>query len=343
MAPFIILVAALLINTLSNCTAESVYCVTPTTTSCSSCPHTFIKCTTLSEFVQEAKSFFADSNITMLFLPGDHILDTNVTVSNVVRLTMRGESSSGNKTTIVCSRLVGFSFTSTVELKIDSLAFTSCSRKYCSSSFSSYALLLQSTQHTELVNCSFHDKLGTALVVDNTTVTLAGNTVFTHNYCDSDTCIGGGCIVALDSNIAFMGNTTFFENKATFHNPYKITSGGGAISASNNAVLSFNGTSNFIGNTIVYGLGGAIFASDKVSVEIAPSSGTQLLIIVMVVQFMCQTMLQLFSMETPTSSPTQQILMVGQFMQQETLYLVSMEPTTSSTSQEPMEVVQFMD
>ena len=273
MASFTILVAALLINSLSHCSAESLYCVTPTaTTSCSPCPHTFIKCTTLSEFAQEAKSYFADSNITVVFLPGDHILDTSVTVSNVVGLTMRGESSSGNKTTIVCSGLVGFSFTSTVELKIESLAITSCSRKYRSSSFSNYALLLQSTQHTELVNCSFHDNLGTALVVDNTTVTLAGTTVFTHNHCDSDTCIGGGGIVALNSNIAFMGNTTFFENKATFYNPYKITSGGGAIFASNNAVLSFNGTSNFIDNSIVYGLGGAIFASDKAVLSFSGNS-----------------------------------------------------------------------
>ena len=260
---FIVLVAALLINIFSYCSAENVYCVTPTATSCPSCPQNFIKCTTLTEFAQEAKAFFADTNATMVFLPGNHFLDTDFAVSNVVGLTMYGESYSGKKATIVCSGLVGFSFTSMVKLKIDSLAFTSCSRKYSGSSFSSYALLLQSTQYTELVDCSFHNNLGTALVVDNTTVTLAGNSVFTHNHCESDSCVGGGGIIALSSNIAFMGNTTFLENNITFHNPYEITSGGGAIFASNNAVLNFNGISNFIGNSIVYGLGGAIFASDK--------------------------------------------------------------------------------
>ena len=35
----------------------------------------------------------------MVFLPGDH--DTNITVANVARLTMRGESSSGNRATVV--------------------------------------------------------------------------------------------------------------------------------------------------------------------------------------------------------------------------------------------------
>ena len=37
--PFIVLVAALLTNTLSYCSAENVYCVTLTAASCSSFPH----------------------------------------------------------------------------------------------------------------------------------------------------------------------------------------------------------------------------------------------------------------------------------------------------------------
>ena len=77
--PFTVLVAALLINTLSYCSAENVYCVTPTATSCSSCPHNN-HCATLSEYAQEAELYFT-SNTTMVFLPGDHVLDTNITVA----------------------------------------------------------------------------------------------------------------------------------------------------------------------------------------------------------------------------------------------------------------------
>ena len=77
---------------------------------------------------------------------------------------------------------------SMVELKIDSLAFTSCSRKYPELSS---GLFLQSAHYTELVNCSFHDNLGTALVVNNTNITLAGNTEFTHNKATSNWCFGG--------------------------------------------------------------------------------------------------------------------------------------------------------
>ena len=43
------------------------------------------------------------------------------------------------------------------------------------------ALLLHST-HAELVNCSFHDNLGTALAVNNTNITLTGNTFIHNNY-----------------------------------------------------------------------------------------------------------------------------------------------------------------
>ena len=151
----LVLVAALLINTLSYCSAENVYCVTPTATSCSSCPHNSTHCATLSEYAQKAELYFT-SNTTLMFLLGDHVLDTNITVANVSRLTIRGESSSGNRATVVCSGSVGLSFTSIVDFKIDFLTFASCSRKY-NGTLSDFhltvvygAILLQSCVELEL-------------------------------------------------------------------------------------------------------------------------------------------------------------------------------------------------
>ena len=125
--PFIVLVAALLISTLSYCSAEHTHCVTPNATSCSSCPQNSSNYTTLSEYAQEAELYFT-SNTNMVFLPGNHTLDVNITVANVSRLTMRREPTPGNRATIVCKESVGLSFTSMVEFKMYSLAFTSCSR-----------------------------------------------------------------------------------------------------------------------------------------------------------------------------------------------------------------------
>ena len=218
--PFIALVAALLITTLSYCSAENVYCVTSTTTSCSSCPHN-THCATLSEYAQEAELYFT-SDTTMVFLPGDHVLDINITVTNVTRLTMHGEFSSRNPATIVCSGSVGLSFTSMVDLKIDYLAFTLCSRRYAiilpgtSLGIVPVAMLLQSMHYAELVSCSFHDNLGIAVVVNNTNITLAGNTKFAHTRSCSNIAGGvGGAIMALNSKLAFTGNTTFLDNSDT--------------------------------------------------------------------------------------------------------------------------------
>ena len=86
------------------------------------------------------------------------------------------------------------------------------------------ALYLQSTQSAELVNCFFQDNLGTALRVDDTNITLAGNSEFIHNHmlCGGEL-VGGGSIIAYSSTLSFTGNTTFLDNTAS------CSVGGGAI------------------------------------------------------------------------------------------------------------------
>ena len=262
--PSIVLVAALLIDALSYCSAENVYCVTPTATSCSSCPRN-THCDTLSEYAQEADLYFT-SDTTMVFLPGDHVLDRTIyiTVSSVARLTMHGESSSNNIATIVCNGSVGFSFTNTVDLNIYSLAFTSYNRSwtYDSHPASNSALFWQSIQNAKLVNCSFHDNIGTALTVNNTNITLAENNEFIRNKCGCKSFSemqGLGCgVTAFNSNLTFTGNTSFRENNASFR--YCA----GAIWASR-SLLHFNGTNIFTGNSARYG--GEIHALANTSIH----------------------------------------------------------------------------
>ena len=266
MAQLIILVAALFINAVLHCSAENVYCVTPTVTSCSSCPHNSTNCTTLSEYAQEAELYFT-SNTTMVFLPGDHSLDANITVDNVAKLTLHGESSSENIATVVCNGSVGLSFTSMVDFNVHSLAFTSCSRDFGDPLASKYTLLLDMIELAELVNCSFHDNHGTALVVMYTTLILAGNTTFTRNHCEDDYCVGGGGIAANNSSLTFIGDTMFIENNATFGN--NATHGAAGIdmidcsltSTGNIHFMNNMNTGYFIGYFNLYGPPGAIWAS----------------------------------------------------------------------------------
>ena len=234
----------------------------------------------------------------MVFLPGDHTLDTNITVANVDRLTIHGESSSGKIATVVCSGTVGLSFTRMVEFKMRSLAFTSCSRLlrytniilHYTNTLVYGAMSLQSTQYTELVNCSFHDNNGTALLVNNTNITLAGHTEFTHNRACGNITLGGA-IIAVSSNLTFTGNTTFLGNSAisgqcsflygngrggaiytsdtvlrfsgTNNFINNTADGGGVILANNNTVLSFSGTNNFIDNSAGFGSGGVTWAYEN--------------------------------------------------------------------------------
>ena len=145
--PFIDRVAALLLSTLSCCSSENVFCVTPTGTSCSTCTHISTHYATLSEYAQQAKSYFT-SNTTMVFMSGDHTLDVNVTVANISRLTMCGESSSGYVATVVCNGSVGIGFTSVVDLEILSLSFIYCGRSFDKYTPNiKYSLLLESIQY----------------------------------------------------------------------------------------------------------------------------------------------------------------------------------------------------
>ena len=230
----------------------------------------------------------------MVFLPGDHVLDRTVTVANVAGLTMHGESSSGKIATIVRNGSVGFSFTNMVDVNIHSIAFTSYNKSwsYGSHPASSSGLFLHSTLYAKLVNCSFHDNLGTALAVHNTSITLAENNEFIRNQCGcksfNDWCKLGCGITALSSAVIFTGNTTFLKNSASlryssgaiwasvsslhftginnFINSAEYS--GGAVLAETNTSLSFNGTSNFSHNSADFD-GGVMYykGSTKVVLE----------------------------------------------------------------------------
>ena len=269
--PFIVHVAALLLSTLSCCSAENVYCVRPTqptATSCSSCPHNSAHCATLSEYAQQAKSYFT-SDSTMVFLPGDHTLDMNITVANIPRLTMRGESSSGYTVTVACSGSVGLSFTGMVDFKIHSLTFLSCGRSFDKPALpltpDKYTLLLESIEYVELVNCSFHNNLGTALTVYRTSIALAENNEFAHNHCDHEGLTPNSCVgtvfAGFNTSLSFTGTSNFINNSANYV---------GAIVAGYNTSLRFTGTCNFINNSAKYG--GAIAAGYNTSLSFIGTS-----------------------------------------------------------------------
>ena len=203
----------------------------------------------------------------MVFLPGDHTLDMNITVANISSLTMCGESSSGYVATVVCNGSVGLSFTSMDDFKIQSLTFLSCGRSSDKNvlklSLYKYTLLLESIEYVELANCSFHDNLGTALAVYNTSIALAENNEFTHNRCDHEWLCEGIVFAGFNTSLRFTGISNFINNSAYL---------GSAITAGYNTSLSFTGTSNFINNINSAGYGGAIAAEYNTSLSFTGTS-----------------------------------------------------------------------
>ena len=174
------------------------------------------------------------------------------------------------------------------DFKIHSLTFTSCGRNFGNSNFKA-TLLLQSIQNAELVNCSFHNNVGTTLIVYDTNITVAGNSEFTSNcekFVTNSTCIGGGGITARNNNLTFTGNTTFTGNdgSAVISVTNCSLSSTGSIHFINNSntgdsqhpagaiwalasSLRFIGTSNFINNTAHHGHSGAICAFNNTSLN----------------------------------------------------------------------------
>ena len=81
---------------------------------------------TLSEYAQDPGQYFNDSNLTLTFLPGNHTLDINLTITNIYQLEIH---SALLPTRVVCDSHVGFTFSNISKLSIDGLAFVACAAR----------------------------------------------------------------------------------------------------------------------------------------------------------------------------------------------------------------------
>ena len=165
---------------------------TSTNTSCPAYP-----CHTLSQYAYDPGQYFIGSNLTLLFLPGNHTLIVNLTMTSIHQLEILGNSSAVVPTRIVCSSRVGFTFRDITEVRINGLAFVACARFhviqighfYPGTTY--YGLYLQSVQTAEIIDCTFQDSYGSALGIVDSHVVVRGNNSFLNNckLCKLD----GGC------------------------------------------------------------------------------------------------------------------------------------------------------
>ena len=140
--------------------------VRPTSTSTVCATH---PCHNLSEYAH-LEHYFNDSNLTLQFLPGNHALSVNLTITGIHQLELHGNSNAEAPTSIVCSSNVGFTFRDIYRMKVDGLTFAycarsgvapySCRRNYLVTTYQ--GLYLQSVQLAAISDCTLRDSYGSA-------------------------------------------------------------------------------------------------------------------------------------------------------------------------------------
>ena len=164
----------------------------------------------------------------MVFFPGEHALQENVTVRGVGGLAFIGHSSSSptNVSKVICTD-ARFTFTNTLMLEIADLGFHSCT-------------IQLDTSSAVFKNSSFENSIseyGGAIYAHSSTIIFDGQTQFEGNKAAVD----GGGIFAGGSNLTFHGNTTFINNAA-------VGLGGGIYMIQSD--FKFVGNASFIANNI---------------------------------------------------------------------------------------------
>ena len=250
---------ALWLVIMSVCSAQSTYYVKPNPDIvCPTAP-----CLTLSQCVEWANDHLFPSNTTLVFLPGDHSLESNLAIASASRFVMiAGNSTFLPKTTIVCNGLAAFVFQTISDLQIHGLEFINCGTDALPT------VKIGSVLQSEITNCTIrgsvnssvfaadsgmiiqesrvNDSKGLGLKLLRSTAKLFGNT-FTSNR--------GGGIESINSTVVLTGSNSFVNNSAH-------TRGGGIFASG--SIIDVSGSTTFIGNRAK--IGGGILLEDGTSI-----------------------------------------------------------------------------
>ena len=126
---------------------------------------------TLSQFASNADYYISEMT-TLMLQPGDHLLESQLLVANVRRLSLVGEREMNDSiVTILCSE--NFTFQNVTELHIEGIQFIHCTDNY-----------IDSVERLIVDNCTFdgQNHNGTALNVINTTGVNITHCLFISTY-----------------------------------------------------------------------------------------------------------------------------------------------------------------
>ena len=200
-------------------------------------------CFTLAEFASNS-SYLDKDNLTLSFLPGQHLLTRRLTIIGPQNIALTGQNSSNSLSTIKCQGTSGFEFRDIQSLNIAYLEFTGCGNVRLGG-----AIFINRSDNVLIRGCHFtdnhvvgEDSRGGAIYAENTVAMNIEESFFNNNYAYG----GDGGAISLYSGNINSTNVNYTNNSAGY---------GGAIYVKYGNITSTN--DQYINNSADRG-GGAI-------------------------------------------------------------------------------------
>ena len=108
----------LLLHVLANCISAEHYHIVPNDSASQCQNYSAGTCFTLAEFASNISRLDQGNNLTLSFLPGEHLLTRRLTITGPQNIALTGQISSNNST-IKCQGISGFEFGDIQSLKLN--------------------------------------------------------------------------------------------------------------------------------------------------------------------------------------------------------------------------------
>ena len=208
----------LLLLILANCISAEHYHIVPNDSTSQCQRYSAGTCFTLAEFASNISHLDLSNNLTLSFLPGEHLLTKRLAVTGPQNIALTGQNSS-NSSIIKCQGTSGFEFGDIQSLNIEYLDFTGCGNV-------SYggAISINTVDMFLVSSCHFVDNHATmdggAILVKNNMVTLnIEASVFNNNSVSAlgNETYGGGaiCVYVVNGSI-FTINSIYINNNSGY-------------------------------------------------------------------------------------------------------------------------------
>ena len=254
----------LLLILVTSCISAEHYHIVPNDSTSQCQNYTAGTCFTLAEFASNINHLDLSNNLTLRFLPGEHLLTERLAITGPQNITLTGQNSSNSK--IKCEGTSGFEFGDIQSLNIEYLEFTG----FGNVSYGG-AISINRVDMFLIKGCHFIDNhatlYGGAIFVKNTVTMNIEGSIFNNNSASGN---AGGAICVINGSI-FTINSIYMNNNAYVGGAIYIESGnvssigdyyinntadvGGAIYVYSGDITSTS--DQYINNSADYG-GGAI-------------------------------------------------------------------------------------